>query len=180
MIRGTRIYLRMILPQDADRKYLAWMNDVQVNRFLESRLQKWNIQKLKRFITEINKSKNYLFLAIIDKDSNRHIGNIKLGPIHSAHRFADIGILIGEKDFWGRGFATEAIKLLKGYSFNTFKLHKLTAGAYSKNTGSIKAFKKAGFKIEGKRPKHFKYGSNYMDEILLGCINTKLHRTGGD
>ena len=54
------------------------------------------------------------------------------------HRFADIGIIIGDDAYWGRGFASEAIKLVISYAFDRLKLHKLTAGCYATNAGATK------------------------------------------
>src|SRR5262249_39270580 len=113
-----------------------------------------------------------VFLAIILKEGDRHIGNIKLGPIQWIHRFADIGLLIGEKDCWGRGYATEAIRLVTDYAFCELNLHKLAAGCYDLNQGSIKAFQKVGFIVEGVRKQRFYYRKSYIDEILLGLVNT--------
>jgi RimJ/RimL family protein N-acetyltransferase len=169
-IDGERIYLREIRLSDANKNYRNWMNDPEINQYLESRFEKWSIKKLKDYISEVKKNSACLFLAIVTKDKNRHIGNIKIGPINQVHKFADVGIIIGEKSFWGKGFATEAIKLVVEYAFNKLKLHKLTAGAYSCHTASIKAFEKAGFSDEGVRKKHYLYNGNYIDGKLLGIV----------
>ena len=102
---------------------------------------------------------------------DKHIGNIKLGPINWIYRIADIGVLIGEKDCWGEGYATEAIALIKEYAFNVLGLHKLTAGSIGLNEGSVKAFQKNNFKIEGVRKKHAFINGSYVDAILLGLVN---------
>lgn len=169
-IDGERIYLRIINLSDANKKYCRWLNDREINQYLESRFEKWSLKKLKDYIRKTKEDKDYIFLAIVTKDTNIHIGNIKLGPINRHHKFADMGIIVGDKAFWGKGVATEAIELMVSYAFNTLKLHKLTAGAYANNVGSIKAFKKAGFKIEGLRKKHFRDKNDYVDAVLLGKI----------
>ena len=93
-------------------------------------------------------NKDNIFLAIVLKDNKKHIGNIKIGPINWYHRLAEIGIMIGEKDCWGKGYAAEAISLLADFAFSKLNLHKLTAGCYEQNQGSLKAFQKAGFEVE--------------------------------
>lgn len=170
LIMGKRIYLRKIISSDANKKYVSWMNDRRVNRFLESRFKKWSIRDLKSYIKMIDKSGDNLFLAIILKNGDKHIGNIKIGLINRIHRNAEIGIIIGEQDCWGNGYATEAIKLVAGYCFDSLKLHRLTAGAYKNNLGSIKAFGKAGFSIEGLKKKHFKFNGSYVDGVALGIV----------
>jgi [ribosomal protein S5]-alanine N-acetyltransferase len=110
-------------------------------------------------------------LAIILNDEDRHIGNIKIGPINQIHRFADIGLLIGERDCWGKGYATEALRLVTNYAFKTLNLHKLTAGCYDGNKGSEKAFIKAGFVVEGIRKKHCYCYGVYVGSIIFGLLN---------
>jgi len=169
-IEGENLYLRKIKLSDVNGKYLGWMNDGEVNQYLESRFEKWSINKLRDYIGSINKNPDYVFLGIFIKDTDRHIGNIKLGPINKYHKFADIGIIIGDKDCWGKGFASEAIRLITDYAVHTLKLHKLTAGAYVNNVGSVKAFKKAGFRVEGIRAKHYLYKGEYIDAAVLGIV----------
>ena len=82
-----------------------------------------------------------------------------------------MGIIIGEKDCWGKGFATETLRLLVDFAFQTLQLKKLTAGCYGGNTGSEKSFQKAGFVIEGSRPAHFWYNEQWVDMIFMGAVN---------
>lgn len=171
LIEGKRIYLRQVTSGDAEGRYLQWLNDPAINRFLESRYQKWSKKSLKDYIKAINKNSANVFLAIVASDKDVHIGNIKVGPVDPRYKHADVGIVIGERAYWGKGFATEAIKLVIGYSFKTLKLHKLTAGAYANNIGSIKAFRRAGFSIEGVRRDQFCCNRAYCDGVLLGIVN---------
>lgn len=171
LIKGERLYLREIRLSDVDGPYHRWMNDPEVTRFLESRFSKNTKPEMRKFVRQALKNPGILFLAIVLKKGDRHIGNIKLGPINRMHKNADIGILIGEKDCWGKGYATEAIKLLSDHAFRKLKLHKLTAGCYANNTGSAKAFEKAGFELEGRRKGQWRCDGKYVDGLLFGKIN---------
>lgn len=170
-IEGKRIYLREIRLSDATARYCSWLNDPKVNSYLCCRFQKWTVPKLKRYIEAIKNDRANFFWVIYRKDNNTHIGNIKLRAVNANYKHGDIGVIIGERTCWGRGFATEAIKLVKDYAFKTLRLHKLTAGSYSNNLGSIRAFQKAGFSIEGRRKEQFVHKNKYVDEILSGCVN---------
>lgn len=170
-INGERLYLRPVKISDARAEYVRWLNDPEVNQFLEIRFVKHTLESLKKYIEKVSRDKNILFLAIILKDGDRHIGNIKLGPIDRNHKLAEAGIMIGDKESWGKGYATEAIKLLTGYAFDKLNLHKITAGAYANNIGSIKAFLKLGFYEEGRRKEHFLYKGEWVEDVLLAKIN---------
>lgn len=169
-IKSKSIYLREIQLSDVNKKYYNWMKNAEVTQYLESRFENWSLRKLKDYVRRIKNNPDYIFLAIISKDKNRHIGNIKLGPISRIHNFADVGIIIGQKLFLGKGIGSEAISIVVDYAFNKLNLHKLTAGAYAKNIASIKAFEKAGFSVEGIRKKQYLYNGKYIDGILLGIV----------
>ena len=172
-IEGERIYLREVRPSDVNENYYRWMNDPEVTRYLESRFYPNSMEGLREYVAGKLGDRDNVFLAIVLKEGDRHIGNIKLGPINWIHRFAKIGILIGGKDCWGKGYATEAIRLVVDYAFGVLNLHKLTAGCYNLNQGSIKAFQKAGFVIEGVRKQHCHCGSGYIDTVLLGILRSE-------
>jgi len=171
---GDRIYLRKVSPDDVNEAYCRWMNDPTTNRFLESRFYPHSIETLREYV--VNKQGDNLnaFFAIVLKNRDRHIGNIKLGPVDPNHRLADIGILIGEKDCWGKGYASEAISLIVDYAFNILNLHKVTAGCYAPNKGAIRAFEKTGFVQEGVRKVHCFFEGAYVDDVLLGLVRPKV------
>jgi RimJ/RimL family protein N-acetyltransferase len=147
------------------------MNDGEITQYLESRFHDNSLEALGKYVRDRMKEPNEMFLAIVENEHNTHIGNIKLGPINWIHRIGDIGILIGEKTYWGKGIATEAIRLLVDHAFKNLRLHKLTAGCYTLNKTSLKAFQKNAFEIEGIRKKHRYYNGEYVDTILLGLLN---------
>lgn len=167
LIEGPRLKLRELCAEDANNNYARWMNDPEVNRFTESRYDQHTPESLNSFITTIINSSDQLILAIVVKENDQHIGNIKLGDIKPNHGTADIGIIIGEKDLWGYGYASEAINVLAEYAFNAIGLYKLTAGSYMTNKGSIRAFEKSGFEIEGILKEHCISDGKRVDVALL-------------
>ena len=169
-IQGDRIFLREVCLADVNDRYLGWMSDPKVTKYTESRFSSNNMEKLKEDVRQKLDNRNIFFLAIIRKDTDRHIGNIKLGPIDWNHLLADVGVMIGDIDSWGQGCATEAIGLLACYAFQELNLHKLTAGYYAANKGSEKAFLNNGFRVEGVRKRHRICEGEYMDTVILGLL----------
>ncbi len=170
ILQGEQIFLRRLTEDDATQDYVDWMNDPEINQYLESRFYEQTIESTKAFIRSVTNENNYQF-GIFLKDTGKHIGNIKIGSINHTHRFADIGFLIGDKRCWGRGIATEAIKLATDFAFNTLKLHKLWGGAYSPNIGSMKAFLKNGYQQEGAKKNQYLCHGEYVDDVLFGKVN---------
>src|SRR5438105_15493808 len=105
---GRTIYLRRVHQTDATERYVGWLNDPEVNRFLESRFVQWTVESVRDYILARQNAFDHFF-AICDLCHERHIGNIKLGPVNPHHRNADVSLFIGEKSYWRRGVASEAI-----------------------------------------------------------------------
>ena len=141
---GKRIYLRRVRISDVDGDYYQWMNDPEVTRFMISRFTTHTKKSLKDYVRKILDDPQYSFFAIVLKDSNRHIGNIKVGPFEK-NGAVFVGIMIGDKNCWNRGYATEAIQLVSRHAFEEMKIRELKAGCLLPNVGSINAFKKAGY-----------------------------------
>lgn len=160
------ITIRNLTSSDITLQYCNWLNDKETNQYLESRFTEWDMQSLLNYYHEKNKSE--LMLAIIDDDTGTHIGNIKVSGIDKHHHRAEIGIIIGDKYFWGKGIATAAIGIVADYCFDSLNLHKLTAGAYAENLASINAFISNEFIIEGQRKEHVLTSSGWSDVVLLG------------
>ena len=169
-IQAQRLYLRELEPTDAGRPYLEWMRDPVVTRFLEARFEENDEESLRRYVTAQRDDPSTLLLAIVLIEGDRHIGNVKLGPIDRNHLSADIGILIGDRGSWGLGYASEAIAALSSYAFAELGLRKLTAGSYAPNVGSIRAFEKAGFRREGLQSGQYVCEGERVDGVLLGRL----------
>ncbi len=169
-IEGDRVYLRRLTEADATENYVRWMNDPEINQYLECRFYTHTIESTKAFIRSVTNENNYQF-GIFLKDNDKHIGNIKIGNINQYHRSADIGFLIGEKEYWGMGFATEAVGLATAFGFDVLKLHKLWGGLYAPNIGSFRAFQKNGYEQEGIKKSQFLCKGVFVDDYLFGRIN---------
>ncbi len=175
LLHGDSLFLRQLNCNDASESYLSWLLDSEITRNLELRFNPpQTIKELENFIDSCADSKDTLLLGIFLSKNSKHIGNIKLGPINFNHSSSEIGLLIGDRGEWGKGHGTVAIQLLTEYAFNRLDLSKLTAGCYSENFGSLKAFLKAGFSQEGCKLSQYKVGDQRQDGILLGKINPRI------
>lgn len=168
-IEGREIYLKTLSKKNATKEYCGWLNNPEINQYLETR--KATIIGLKKYIEEKNKNPNCLFLGIFFKENQKHIGNIKLEPIEFKNQKATISILIGEKNYWGRGIGTEAIALLVDYGFKDLNLKKINLGVISQNKAAIRVYEKAGFKFDHIEKNAIKHGRKLFDKILMSIKN---------
>ena len=172
MIKSEVIILKKLnLKKDISNKYQNWMNDFEVHKYTEQKYIKHSLADIRNFVREKNKSKNEFIYGIFLKKNNLniHIGNIKLGPINFIHKYAEISYFIGEKELWGKGYATLAIKeIIKIAKKKGIK--KLKAGLYETNIGSKKVLIKNGFKIEGKFKSEIIYKGKRFNVYWFGKI----------
>ncbi|WP_019613206.1 GNAT family N-acetyltransferase [Psychromonas ossibalaenae] len=170
LLTGKQIYLKALMQTDVTDEYVQWLNDSSINQFLESRYQTQTAASCRHFVGELQSQNNNCFWGIYCNQSKQHIGNIKLGPVNKLYQRATIGLLIGNKSYWGKGIATEAINLVSDFAFQKLSLHKIDAGCYVSNQGSKKAFLKAGYQVEGLLKDHFFYQNKFEHCVLLGKI----------
>ena len=164
------IQLFVLTENDVAPYYLDWLNDSEVNRYLESRFEVHTLESTRQFVKNCTENDNTLLLGIrFPLLENKHIGNIKL-EINKRHGLGEVGIMIGEKKAHGKGVTTQAISLLAQIAREELKLRKLTAGCYESNKASERAFIKAGFVIEGKRSEHFLINGQPEGLTLMGMM----------
>lgn len=166
------IFLKKLNPnKDITKKYQSWMNDKIVHRFTEQGRKKHSIEDIKKFVTEKNKLKNEFLFGIFFRDKNKlnHIGNIKLGPINFIHKTAEISYFIGDKNLWGKNFATNAIKQILNLA-KIKKIKKIKACLHEMNHGSKKVLKKNGFKLEGTFLSEIIYNKKRYKRYWMGKI----------
>jgi len=172
MKRFEKIILRKLnLKKDISKKYQNWMNDLEVHKYTEQKYTKHSLINIRKFVREKNKSKNEFLYGIFLKKNNLniHIGNIKLGPINFIHRIAEVSYFIGEKELWGKGYTTLAIKEIIKIA-KKMGLKKLKACFYEMNIGSKKVLEKNNFKLEGKFKSEIVYKGKRYNLYWFGKI----------
>lgn len=168
-IDAARVYCRPLTADDCSPRYLGWLNDAQVSRYLETRFAPQSIESIRTFVEAVNAREHEHLFGIFLRAGDRHIGNIKVGPVKPHHRLANISLFIGERDCWGQGYATEAIVAVSRHAFDALQVRKLSAGMYAPNQASYRAFLKAGYLEEARRPGHYLLEGKPCDILELGC-----------
>jgi len=167
---GSNIYLRGLELNDAEGNYPFWLNDQSVNSFnTHGRLPYDKSQAIDYITSTIGSNKN-LILAIVDKKTDNHIGNISLQSIDYISRSAEFAILIGEKTFFGKGIGYEAASLIIDHGFKTLNLHRIGCGTSSENIAMQKLAIKLGMKEEGIRKDAIFKNGNFFDILEYGLI----------
>lgn len=170
LIEGNRLYLRRVVLEDATTAYASWLNDPETTRYLESGGIHETPESLRAYIAKYLDRKDALFMALVEKAGDLHIGNIKLEPINLRHRHAVLGILIGEPSARGRGFGTEAMVLALRYAFRSLDLHRVALGVTADNLPAIRCYEKVGLHHEGRLREAVLRDHGYVDSLWMGIL----------
>ena len=168
-IYGERIYLKKLTILNATEEYCGWLNDPEVNIYLETR--ECTTDDLKKYIKKKSEQKNCLFLGIYWKENDKHIGTIKLEPIDYKKSAATMGIMIGDKNYWGKGVGGEAVNLLTNYAFQQLGLKEMNLGVMATNQRALRLYEKCGFKVYEIEKNALNHDGKLFDNILMKKIN---------
>ncbi len=117
-----------------------------------------------------NKNGEYNF-AIEDIKTKKYIGGCGIQTVNWLARVATVGIMIGDKEYWGKGYGTDAMKVLMKFIFQNMNIHKIRLSTFSFNLRAKKCYEKCGFEVEGiLKDEIFKDG-RYYDEIIMSAFN---------
>ncbi|MBN1151132.1 GNAT family N-acetyltransferase [candidate division WOR-3 bacterium] len=166
-IIGKKVYLSPVDIDDCEQ-YAQWINDPEISINLDCFSQVFSLIKEREALEKLSKE-NSVF-AIVENNSNKLIGNCGLHNIDFINRKAVLGIFIGDKNFWNRGFGTEAVNLLLDYGFNALNLNSVMLVVKEFNKRAIKCYEKCGFKTIGSRREASIVAGGKYDEIMMDIL----------
>ncbi len=168
-IEGVKICLRAMTREDIP-SWSLWFNNPDVTRNMNKGVFPNTEQIQEEFYTSISKSRTDIQLGIMLKETHTLVGLVGIHKIDWIHRKADISILIGEPEAWGKKIGEEATGLAVKHAFEQLNMHKLTAGMWASNISSRKVFEKNGFVREGILKEQYWDHDQYVDELRYGLL----------
>jgi RimJ/RimL family protein N-acetyltransferase len=175
MIEGKRVRIRALEKTDID-EIMKWVNDPEVTstlviRYPSSRYEeeKW-IEKMLEATDARNK-----FFALETKDGI-YLGGIGLHNINWESGNAEVGIVIGKKEYWSKGYGTDAMMTLLNFAFNQMNLHRIYLRVFDFNPRGIRSYEKCGFKKEGVLRNDLYTSGEYHDTIIMGIMKEEFEK----
>ncbi|EAT59816.1 GNAT family N-acetyltransferase [Chlorobium ferrooxidans] len=146
---GEKVLLRLFTPADINEVYIGWLNDPEVVRYSNQRFHRHDAESSRRYLATFSDTDN-LFMSIHALSDNRQIGTM------TAYRFrhhgtVDVGIMIGDRSVWGKGYGQDAWNTFTGWLLSQKEIRKLTAGTSALNYGMIKLMERSGMTFEAVR-----------------------------
>jgi RimJ/RimL family protein N-acetyltransferase len=179
MLEGALVNLRAQEATDAERLH-RWINDRQVTLYLGARYQA-SLAFEEGFMAQRAGTPHSFAAAnfAIETKDGVHIGNIGLRDASPEDRGAWLGMLIGEKEYWSRGYGSDALRTLLRFAFGEMNLHRVDLDVYDFNTRGIAAYRKCGFVEEGRR-RHARYQDGTYHDVVKMSVLRDEWAAGGD
>ena len=170
-LKGERIGLRHPQKESID-SYLAWMNDLDVLQYLV-RVRPMGRQEEEEWFANLSKRPDDLVFEIVPLEGGLPIGSCGLHRISSSNRSAELGIVIGDKSLWGKGYGREAMGILCRYGFDVLNLNRIGLNVYEYNSRGVRCYERVGFKHEGRRRAARFWNGKYWDILEMGLLESE-------
>lgn len=171
VIKGKQIALGP-LRHDLLALYTKWFNDLEVMVTWGLRRSPATMPDVEAWYEKTRCDDRTVAFNIYEAPSARPLGYVMLTNLNFFNQIADLDIVIGEKECWGRGYGTEAVTLMLDYGFTILNLHNIMLTVRSYNERGIRAYKRAGFREIGHRREARRFGGKAYDVIYMDCIAT--------
>jgi RimJ/RimL family protein N-acetyltransferase len=172
-VRGDLVALRAMDESDAEAMW-RWNHDPDVMRWMNddyaqplARVRKWLAERPRNAYVEV-------VYGIETIGDGTLIGLVLLHDAEPEIGCAKLDIYLGEKDYWGRGYATDAVRTICRYGFEKMRLHKITLTVVTENRGARRVYEKVGFVEEGRLRQVFRRDGRWHDMFTMGLLEGEL------
>lgn len=166
----------MLEPEDADVVH-RWHWDDEVNRWLDADYGESLGQLRTRFQDRPRNTFGKAVFGIETRAEGKLIGICDLRDATPETGRAEVDIYLGEKDHWGRGYGTDALRVLCGYGFDVMRLHLIALWVVAENERARASYRKVGFQEDGRHRQCFRArNGRYHDMVLMSLLEVELNR----
>lgn len=176
MYIGKKVRLRAYKKEDITLR-LSYINNPEIERFLVADIPyPISLNEEQKWFESISAFNDTYKFAIETLEDNQFIGGCSINAVDWKNSVVTVGIFIGNINFWGKGYGTDAMKVLLRFIFENMNINKVKLKVFSFNERAIKSYKKCGFKVEGTlKDEIFKEGK-YYDEILMAVFKDEFEK----
>ena len=181
IFEGKLVRLVMADYAEMARSFHTWRKDSEYMRLLDlGPATPFSAKKIEEWVKkEMEESNTNSFFMIQDKATDRLIGEIGLGGTCWNHGDTYVGIGIGERELWGKGYGTDAMRVILRYAFTELNLHRVSLDVFEYNPRGIRSYEKAGFKVEGRRRGTLNRDGRRWDEYFMGILRSEWEQSQG-
>jgi RimJ/RimL family protein N-acetyltransferase len=174
-IEGHLVTLRRHRPENLPA-VLRWYRDPELARLTRYQVRAMATEEIEAFFRARLLSDDAMAYAIHERPGDRLVGLTTFSALDADNGSALFHITIGEPDAWGHGLGTETVELMLRHAFATLGLHRVGLSVFSFNERAIRAYEKAGFRVEGRLREAIWRDDQYWDELEMGILADEWHR----
>ena len=183
LLQGQKIRLAAVNPEEMAKCFNRWNLDTEYYRLLDSEPPfPWSEKKFKEWLEKDleKEDKNSYFFSIKPMDEDRVIGFIALFDEHWHHGDTLVGIAIGEREYWGRSYGTDAMQTLLRYAFQELNLRRVGLIVFEYNDRAIRSYEKSGFVLEGRIRGAMRRDGRRWDWLMMGVLRQEWENKFGE
>ncbi|BCB75584.1 GNAT family protein [Phytohabitans flavus] len=179
-VLGERVRLRAMEPADAEALWW-WNHDPEVMRWMDAGYAQPLVQ-VRTWLEERPRNAYGDVLFGIDAPAKptagtaewQLIGLVRLSGAEPETGCAELNIYLGEKEYWGQGYATDAVRAVCRYGFEAMRLHKIALTVVTENDAALRVYRRVGFVEEGRLREVFRREGQWLDKYTMGLLEGEL------
>ena len=168
-LEGELVVLRKHVPENVGA-FQRWYSDPEVARLARYQDAPMRSDEIDRFFQLRALGHESLTMAIHERAANRLVGSCAFSQLDGENGSALYHITIGEKDVWGRGYGTEATRLMLDHAFGTLGLHRIGLTVFEFNERALRAYRSCGFVVEGRARESIWRDGRWWDELAMSVL----------
>ena len=172
MLQGNQVRLRALEPEDLP-DYHRWLNDPEVLRYLKLYARR-AMPDEEAWYQEVRGDSSQMVFAI-ESEAGQHIGNLSLMHLNWKDRSAELGIVIGDKSQWGKGYAQDATRTLLTLAFGEMNLNRVYLRVFAEHEAAINAYRTCGFVEEGRLREEIYADGRYHDMLVMAILRREFN-----
>lgn len=170
-LSGKLCYLTPVDESLAD-VVARWSNDLEIGIRTGDATDMINISKQREYLVSMKEGQNFM---IISSENHEAIGIIRLKNCDFIQGVSELGLFIGNKSYWNKGYAREAIQLILDYGFSILNMKNIMLHVFEFNSHALELYKKLGFKEIGRRRKSIEIGSVRYDDVFMDILSSEFN-----
>ncbi len=180
MYYGAKVKLRAYKKEDIKLAY-EYLNDSELKKLLVNKIPyPMILEQEEKWFEDLVHSKDTYSFAIEDLETGKYIGGCGINNINWLNRIVTVGIFIGDKNYWGKGYGTDVVKILNKFIFEQMNINKIKLNVFSFNERAKRCYEKCGFKVEGVLKQELFRDGKYCDEYVMAILLEDWRKENAD
>ena len=181
LFKGKLVRLAGIDPEEVSKSFAQWNRDSEFKRLLDTDAPRLHSAKaIKDWLEkELEKATDMYWFTIRTLEDDRLLGDITLSVINWGSRDSFVGIGIGEREFWGKGYGSDAMQLILRYAFTELNLNRVSLTVFEFNSRAIRSYEKVGFTPEGRVRQMIQREGRQWDILYMGILREEWMENHG-